>query len=84
MSSLPSPVRPVPSASPAVLPFNVTLLVRLSVLTPHARRRHDTYVRIERAASDTDAELFVKVVREYRHRHGDVEQIVAIDLLPGQ
>jgi hypothetical protein len=28
--------------------------------------------------------LFVKVVREYRRLHGNVEQIVAIDLLPGQ
>ena len=80
MSSLPSPVRPVPS----VLPFNVTLLVRLSVLTPHVRRRHDTYVHIERAASDNDADLFCKAVREYRRGHGNVEQIVAIDLLPGQ
>ncbi len=80
MLSLPHPVRPVPS----VLPLRVTLLVRLSVLTPHARRRHDTYVRIERTASDTDADLFVKAVREYRYLHGNVEQIVAIDLLPGQ
>jgi hypothetical protein len=41
-------------------------------------------VRIERAASDTDADLFVKAVREYRRLHGIVEQIAAIDLLPEQ
>jgi hypothetical protein len=66
------------------LPLQVTLLVRLSVLTPHARTRHDSYVRIERTASDSDADLFLKAVREYRHGHGNVEQIVAIDLLPNQ
>ncbi|HEY7427127.1 MAG TPA: hypothetical protein VH682_23030 [Gemmataceae bacterium] len=84
MSSLPSPVRPVPSASPAVLPLRVTLLVRLSVLTPHGRTRHNNYVTIERTTSDSDADLFVKTVREYRHGHGYIEQIVAIDLLPNQ
>lgn len=81
MSSLPSRS---PSVSPVVLPLRVTLLVRLSVLTPHGRTRHDSYVRIERTASDSDADLFVKAVREYRHGHGDIEQIAAIDLLPNQ
>jgi hypothetical protein len=58
--------------------------VRLSVLTPHARTRHDSYVEIERSASDSDGDTFAKAIREYRHRHGPTEQIVAIDLLPGQ
>jgi len=80
MSILPSAVRPVLS----VLPARVTLLVRIAVLTPHARTRHDSYVRIERAERDTDAHLFVKAVREYRTLHGETEQIVAIDLLPNQ
>ena len=81
MSILPSRS---PSVSPVALPLRITLLVRLSVLTPHARTRHDTYVRIERRASDSDADVFVKAVREYRYLHGNVEQIVAIDLYPGQ
>jgi hypothetical protein len=83
MRILPSPVRPVPSDSPAVLPVRVTLLVRVAVLTPHARTRHNSYVEIERSASDSDADTFLKAIREYRRRHSDIEQIVAIDLLPG-
>lgn len=80
MSILPCPVRTVPSSPPG----RITLLVRLSVLTPHARTRHDSYVRIERRSYDNDTDLFVKSVREYRRLHGDVEQIAAIDLLPNQ
>jgi hypothetical protein len=83
MSILPSRPPSVPSASP-VVPVRVTLLVRLSVLTPHARTRHDSYVQIERSASDSDADTFAKAIREYRQRHGASEQIVAIDLLPNQ
>jgi hypothetical protein len=41
-------------------------------------------VEIERSASDSDADTFAKAIREYRRRHGNSEQIVAIDLLPGQ
>jgi hypothetical protein len=41
-------------------------------------------VEIERSAADSDADTFAKAIREYRHRHGDIEPIVAIDLLPGQ
>jgi hypothetical protein len=54
--------------------------VRLSVRPPHGGARRNAYVRIERTA---DEALFVKAVREYRHRHGGVMQIVAIDLQPG-
>jgi hypothetical protein len=66
------------------LSLRVTLLVRVSVLTPHARTRHTNYVTIEQAPTDTDADLFVKAVREYRHRHGPTERIAAIDLFPNQ
>jgi hypothetical protein len=57
------------------------LLVRVSLVRSQGRR-HNNYVTIEQAPSDTDADLFVKAVREYRHRHGPTERIAAIDLLP--
>jgi hypothetical protein len=58
------------------------LFVRVSVARTSGR--HNNYVTIEQAPGDSDADLFVKAVREYRYRHGDNEQIVAIDLLPNQ
>ena len=81
MSILPSPVRPVLSVSPS--PPGRILLVRVSLLRTHGTR-HNNYVTIEQTASDSDADLFVKAVREYRYRHGPTERIAAIDLFPNQ
>ena len=89
MSSLPDP-RPRVSSDPALPdPVSVPLSpwpildVRLTVRPPSGGTRRNAYVRIERTADDADEALFVKAVREYRHRHGGVMQIVAIDLHPG-
>jgi hypothetical protein len=89
MSSLPDPLPRVSSDPAPPDPVSVPLSpwpildVRLTVRPPHGGARRNAFVRIERTADDPDEALFVKAVREYRHRHGSVMQIVAIDLHPG-
>jgi hypothetical protein len=90
MSSLPDlgprvssdPTSPDPVSVP-LSPWPI-LDARLTVRPPHGGARRNAYVRIERTADDPDEALFVKAVREYRHRHGGVMQIVAVDLFPNQ
>jgi hypothetical protein len=86
MPSLPAhrpsvpPDSPDPSPSLPILSFRD---VRLTVLTPHGKRRQAAFVRIAVASGESETALFVRAVREYRALHGPVQAIVAIDLAPG-